>query len=208
MLLSLGCVISTLLGCAGSSGPEVLDIPGDRYEQAFDTAVSVVRSHGMQPVVRDRREGVIETDSVIAGTVLEPWYGNAADLSQGIENTLSQYRMKARFEFLPRGFLESSGTGVGTGPDLLGVSMPLRDLANGSEPLELRVWVYRERKHTVGQRRSTWTRSAKSRANHVAGDPTWEETPGSFWTPVSRDEAAERRFLAEIARDLGLPAAP
>ena len=76
------------------------------------------------------------------------------------------------------------------------------------EPLELRVWVYRERKHTVGQRRSTWTRSAKSRANHVTGDPTWEETPGSFWTPVSRDEAAERRFLAEIARDLGLPAAP
>ena len=194
-----------LSGCAGSSGPEVLDIPGDRYEQAFDTAVAVVRSHGMQPIVRDRREGVIETDSVIAGTVLEPWYGNNADVSQGVENTLSQYRMKARFEFLPRGFIEPSGMDAGAGPDLLGTSMSPRDLANGSEPLELRVWIYRERKHTVGQRRSNWTRMVKSRTDHIAGDPVWEETPASFWTPVSRDSAAERRFLAEIARDLDLP---
>ena len=207
LLLSLGSLISTLSGCAGAAGPDVLNIPGDRYEQAFDTAVAVVRSHGMQPVVRDRREGVIETDPVLAGTILEPWYGNTSDLAQGVDNTLSQYRMKARFEFLPRGFIESSGVAAGEGPDLLGVSMPPRDLANSPEPLELRVWVYRERKHTVGQRRSTWTRIARSRAEHESHDPLWEETPGAFWTPVARDEAAERRFLAEIARDLGLSAA-
>lgn len=196
---------SAFLGCAGSAGPDMLDIPGNRYAQAFDAAVDVAREHGMQPVVRDRREGLIETDPVIAGTFLEPWYGDTADFAQGVDNTLSQYRMKARFEFLPRGFVEPTGTDVGAGPDLLGMSMPPRNLADGTEPLELRVWVYRERKHTVGQRRSTWTRRARSVARHGTDDPEWEQTPSSFWTPASRDEAAERRLLAEIALRMGLP---
>ncbi|MCH2162439.1 MAG: hypothetical protein MK085_11275 [Phycisphaerales bacterium] len=186
----------------------MLDIPGDRYEQAFDAAVDVARAHGMQPVVRDRREGLIETDPVIAGTFFEPWYGDTADFAQGIDNTLSQYRMRARFEFLPRTFIESSDMEAGEGPDLLGVSIPPRDLANGDIPLELRVWVYRERKHTVGQRRSTWTRRIKSRADHGTDDPDWEQTPSTFWTPATRDEAAERRLLSEIAQRLRLPSTP
>ena len=183
----------------------MLDIPHDRYEQAFDTAVEVSLEHGMRAVVRDRREGLIETDPVIVGTFLEPWYQDTSDFSQSIDNTLSQYRMKARFEFLPRGFMESDDSKVSTGPDLLGSSMESRDLTKSDEPLELRVWVYRERKHTVGQRRNSWTRRLKSTSRHGSGDTTWEEPQTSFWTPVSRDEAAERRLLREIADDLELP---
>jgi len=197
-------LISALSGCAGSAGPDLLDIPHDRYEQAFDTALDVSRDHGMRAVVRDRREGLIETDPVIAGTILEPWYQDTADFSQGVDNTLSQYRMKARFEFLPRGFVESVDSAPGTGPDLLGSSMPARDLTTSDEPLELRVWVYRERKHTIGQRRNTWTRRLRSTARHGSVDETWEDAPGSFWTPVSRDEAAEHRLLSEIAERMNL----
>ena len=204
-LLWLLLLISALNGCAGSAGPDVLDIPHDRYEQAFNTAVDVSRDHGMQAVVRDRREGLIETDPVITGTILEPWYQDTADFSQGVDNTLSQYRMKARFEFLPQGFVESTAGEPGAGPDLLGTSMPARDLTTSDEPLELRVWVYRERKHTIGQRRSTWTRRLKSTARHGRVDETWEDVPQSFWTPDSRDEAAEHRLLAEIADRMDLP---
>ncbi|MDG2199895.1 MAG: hypothetical protein P8K80_01765 [Phycisphaerales bacterium] len=161
----------------------------------------------MQAVVRDRREGLIETDPVIAGTILEPWYQDTADFSQAVDNTLSQYRMKARFEFLPRGFVESTVSEPGAGPDLLGTSMPARDLTTSDEPLELRVWVYRERMHTIGQRRNTWTRRLKSTARHGSVDETWEDVPQSFWTPDSRDEAAEHRLLAEIADRMDLPPA-
>lgn len=194
-----------LVGCAGSTGPDVLDIPPGRYEQAFNTALEVSRDHGMQPVIRDRRSGLIETDPVIAGTFLEPWYPDTADASQGIDNTLSQYRMRARFEFLPAGFVGSGSSSNAPGPDLLGAGSEATDLTRANEPLELRVWVYRERKHTVGQRPHTWSRRFKSTTRHHSGNETWEENRQGFWTPVSRDEAAEHRLLAQVAREMDLP---
>jgi len=191
------------VGCAGSQGPEVLSIPPGRYEVAFDTALEVARSHGMQPLLRDRRTGVIETSPVIAGTIFEPWYQDTADFSQSIDNTLSQYRMKARFEFIPGQMLASSDSG--STPDVLGITSPPIDLTNEDQSIELRVQVFRERRHTVGQRRHTWSRRMNSRAVHGVDDATWESTNTVFWTPESRDDAAERRLLAEVAREMNLP---
>lgn len=201
-----GLCITVLLGagCAGSQGPEVLSIPSGQYSRAFDAALEVARSHGMQPILLDRRTGIIETDSVIAGTVLEPWYQDNASLSQGIENTLAQYRMSARFEFIPAALLADKDTV--SSPDLLGLGTPPMDLTHGSQPLELRVHVYREQRHTVGKRRHTWTRRLNSTAAQKPHDEQWEETNTTFWTPESRDESAERRLLAEVARDMKLPA--
>ena len=191
------------VGCAGSQGPEVLSIPPGRYEVAFDTALEVARSHGMQPLLRDRRTGVIETSPVIAGTMFEPWYQDTADFSQSIDNTLSQYRMKARFEFIPGQMLPSSDSG--STPDVLGIASPPIDLTNEDQSIELRVQVFRERRHTVGQRRHSWSRRMNSRAVHGVDDTTWESTNTVFWTPESRDDAAERRLLAEVAREMNLP---
>ena len=190
-------------GCAGAQGPEVLSIPSGQYEVAFDTALEVARSHGMQPVLRDRRTGVIETEPVIAGTIFEPWYQDTADFAQGIDNTLSQYRMKARFEFMPVGLLADSESDASQ--DLLGIASPPVDLTNDDQPVELRVQVFRERRHTVGQRRHTWSRRMNSRALHGVDDETWESEHTVFWTPESRDDAAERRLLAEVAHDMDLP---
>ena len=190
-------------GCAGAQGPEVLSIPPGQYEAAFDTALEVARSHGMQPLLRDRRTGVIETEPVIAGTMFEPWYQDTADFAQGIDNTLSQYRMKARVEFIPAGLRADSEPGAGQ--DLLGIASPLVDLTTDDQPVELRVQVFRERRHTVGQRRHTWSRQMNTRALHGVDDETWESKNTVFWTPESRDDAAERRLLAEVAHDMNLP---
>ncbi|MCH2147808.1 MAG: hypothetical protein MK095_00045 [Phycisphaerales bacterium] len=193
-------------GCAGSQGPEVLSIPSGQYSRAFDAALEVARSHGMQPTLQDRRTGVIETDSVIAGTVFEPWYQDTASFSQGLENTLAQYRMSARFEFIPAGLLVDKETA--SSPDLLGLGTSPVDLTHVSEPLELRVHVFREQRHTVGQRRHTWSRRLNSTSVEKPHDEQWEDANTRFWTPESRDESAERRLLAEVASDMNLPAQP
>ena len=145
---------------------------------------------------------MIETDSVIAGTVLEPWYQDTASLSQGLENTLAQYRMSARFEFIPVDLLVDDG--VASSPDLLGLGTPPLDLTQSNQPLELRVQVFRERRHTVGQRRHTWTRRLNSTAMQKPHDEQWEDANTRFWTPESRDESAERRLLAEVSVDMNL----
>ena len=199
------CLYLFLAGCAGSAGPDSLVIPAGQYTDAFNAALEVARSNGMDPVLRDRRNGIIETGPVIAGTILEPWYQNTADFTQGLENTLSQYRMKARFEFIPVGLLPD--TGSSTTPDLLALTTEPVDLTMSREPLELRVQVFRERRHTVGQRLHTWSRRLHSRTTHAFDDEDWEETSKVFWTPEARDPAAEHRFLAQVASDLSLPRA-
>ena len=197
------CLYLFLVGCAGSVGPDSLTIPAGQYTDAFNAALEVARANGMDPILRDRRNGIIETDPIIAGTLLEPWYPNTANLAQGVENTLSQYRMKARFEFIPAGILPD--TGRSTAPDLLALGTEPVDLTMSKEPLELRVQVFRERRHTVGQRLHTWSRQLHSNTRHTFDDEEWEETSTVFWTPEARDPAAERRFLSQVARDLSLP---
>jgi len=197
------CLYLFLAGCAGSAGPGALTIPAGQYTDAFNAALEVARANGMDPTLRDRRNGIIETDPVIAGTLLEPWYPNTANVSQGIENTLSQYRMKARFEFIPAGLLPDAGTSMA--PDLLALGSEPVDLTMSKEPLELRVQVFRERRHTVGQRLHTWSRQLHSKTTHAFDDEDWEESSNVFWTPEARDPAAEHRLLAQIAGDLSLP---
>ena len=193
-------------GCAGSRGPEVLSIPSGQYSKAFDAALEVARAHGMQPTLRDRRSGVIETDSVIVGTVFEPWYQDTASFSQGVENTLAQYRMTARFEFIPTNILLDGE--AFSGPDLLGLANPPMDLTQIDQPLELRVQIFREQKHTVGQRQHTWSRRFNSIASQHPSNEQWEDSNRTFWTPESRDEGAERRLLAEVAGDMDVPDRP
>ena len=63
--------------------------------------------------------------------------------------------------------------------------------------LELRVRVYVGRAHTLGIRRATWSRSSTTRAT-IDAPASDGEIPAQFWTPVSRDEAFERRLLATV----------
>lgn len=174
-------------------------MPADRYELAFDSAIEVARSHGMRPAFMDRRAGIIETEPVIAGSLLEPWYGDNADFNQVIRNTVARNRYRARFEFTRAGFKPRTAGEEIPPVDILGVTNEDWDLTEGDGELNLRAWVFEERGHSVGQRRNTWTFIGTSYTYKVPVEGNWDENQVFFWTPTTRDRPAERRLLAEVS---------
>ena len=199
MSLLTACIAA---GCASSRGPEFLRIESDQYEQAFDAALEAVRRHDLAPTLRDRRGGVIETETSIAASLLDFWRGENASFGQTMENTIEYQRRQARFEFTPAAFHPRPDRDTDE-PDLFGEEAAPVDLTQGDGPLEIRVWVVVERSYTPGIRRDTWSRrlTTQTRITRPATDPAGPTRP--YWTPVSRDTAFERRLLAEVEEALG-----
>tara|TARA_Y100000589_G_scaffold297924_1_gene306083 strand:- start:1649 stop:2311 length:663 start_codon:yes stop_codon:yes gene_type:complete len=190
--------LTLVSGCAGSQGPELVVVPQDRYSEAFDAAVAVARENGLRPSFMDRRSGVIETEPAMAASLMEPWKGGNADFNQALRNTLSRNRLRARFEFSRAGFAARSDSDEIPPVDLLAMTESDWDLTREDGPLDLKVWVFEERGHSVGQRRNRWTFSGSSYTYHQPVEGQWSESPVSFWTPTTRDRAAEKRILAEV----------
>lgn len=191
-------------GCASSVGPDVVAVESGRYSEAFDAAVEAARRDGLQPVLRDRRAGVIETDTRTAGSVLEPWRIDNASFAQGLENTVGLQRRRARFEVVPAGF---SPTVTEAHDESANASDPLMahdiDLSVNGGQLELRVWVYIERANAPGVRRGTWTRHSTTTTTtdleSRAGDGARSARENStVWHTVARDTAYERRLLERV----------
>lgn len=202
-LLSLLSLVVFSFGCAAGPQPAYLTVEQSAYARAFDVAGEVARSYGMTPALRDRRSGIIETQPAIAGTLLEPWDRATRTFEQAAESTLSFQRRRARFEFQPAGFSQdviATDAEVLAGPDLLAIDEPLRDLTAEDGPLELRVWVYNERAHVPGIRRSAWSRRLTTRTLVI--DPETSEPLVPAWTVVSRDRELESHLLTEIERAL------
>jgi hypothetical protein len=192
-----------LAGCASKQGPERLRVDADTYHAAFDAALEAAQKHGMPPTLRDRRHGVIETQPALASTVLEPWRGDNASFGQAVENTIAFQRRRARFEFTPAdgAAAQEPDDAPETGPDLLGLDVPELDLNTYAGDLELTVRVYVDQAYAMGIRRSTWSRRSTTRAQ-IDSPSSDGSLPAEFWTPVTRDEAFERRLLAAVDRAL------
>ncbi len=189
----------------------MLSIDASNYPQAFDAALEAARSAGMPAAFQDRRAGIIETEPDHAATLLEPWAFQGQTLEQLTENTLSSQRRRARFEFTPVDEFSIAASEVRvpsenelTGPDLLATEQVPIDLTRWGTPLELRVWVYVERQHRPGVRRSTWTRSKTTQMELTPKRGEGEEAGQPSWLPVARDPAFERRLLTAIQADLQL----
>lgn len=205
---------ATLSGCASTAGPDVLTIDAGQYAATFDAAVEAAREEGLTAALRDRRAGVIETQTRVAGSILEPWRLDNASFGQSLEHTVGLQRRRVRFEFAPAGFIGMPAPG-GAATDrstTVAEQDPLviadRDLTTGAGDLELRVWVYVERASSPGERRSTWTRHASTRARSgytfdvaaMRDDPVGGT--GTTWTTVARDSAYERRLLAAVSKSI------
>ena len=206
LIIGFICLLATCLagGCTAHRGPEVVTIAPDQYQEAFTTAVALVRAKGWEPEIMDRRSGVIETGPVQAGSFFEPWHLNTEDMSTIAESTLSKTRTRVRIEFRPvnHSRLTQSGRSDVEPPDFIGVEdMP--DLTGTATPLDLRAWVFVEHGHRPNIMRSTWDPGLKSTPRRTGYDRTWEQPPsGSFWIPTSRDRSAERKLLGNIERAL------
>jgi len=206
MKFVLFMVVFTFAACTGcastSTGPGVLVIESSNYAAAFDAAASVVRADGMKPAVMDRRGGYIHTDPAAAGSLVEPWKPRASSPRQALENTMTLQRRTARFEFRPAGVEELPNTDVGklAGPALLtGLDV---DLTTYEGPIEVRVWVYVDRQYKRGIRRGTWSLSTETVTKELPADSLWEQTPSTFWVPMTRDVARERALLASVLSQL------
>ena len=210
--MRLNCRLLPLLliaspgGCAKSPDPDLLRIDAGSYHEAFDAVMEASRTNGLPPALRDRRSGVIETEPAFAASILEPWRDDNATLGQSLENTIAFHRRRARFEFAPAGAAPPTAPPAveddpQTGPDLLGVETHDLDLTAYDGDLELRVRVIVERAHAMGARRSTWSRRSTTHAT-IDAPASDGEIPAKFWTPVSRDEAFERRLLAAVDQAL------
>ena len=195
-------IVFVTTGCASTGGPEVLTIDAADYERAFDVAMDATSDQGFQLVLRDRRSGVIETDPVIAESILEPWRHNGASFDETMDNTVHLQRRRARIEFRPAAFADDEAGDPMQGPDLLGIDRPMTDLTATSEgPIEIRAWVWVERSYDSGRRRFAWTRNSTSSMKIIDPD-TGMTTSSNRWAPMSRDEAFERRLLARIQAQL------
>jgi hypothetical protein len=186
-------------GCASTStGPGVLLVSQEQYAAAFDAAVSVAAADGMKPTVLDRRGGYIHTDPAAAGSIVEPWKPKASSPRQALENTMTLQRRTARFEFRQVGIEELPIIDVGelSGPALL--TGPGVDFTTYDGPLELRVWVFVERQYKRGIRRGSWTLRDETTTRELPVDSLWEQTPSTFWVPMTRDVARERALLADV----------
>lgn len=194
---ALLAVLLTVTGCAGAHGPDVLTIDSARYGEAFDAAIEAGRRHGMTPMLRDRRRGVIETGPRAAGSLLEPWRTDNASLGQATANTIAYQRRRARFEFTAPAYRPEPA-----GPDVLATGAPEMDLTDHQGSLELRVQVFVERMYAPGIRRGTWSRANTTRARIVSPSSGPSADTGDFWTPITRDLDYERRLLAAVAREM------
>ncbi len=198
------------VGCASAPPPPAtLALEAGSYGSCFDAALIVAREQGMPAILRDRTGGIVETAPRIAGSIFEPWRLDNASLAEGVANTVSLQRRRARFEFVPADFHPPS---EGDPDRLDGAPLPgsrrddLLDIQAYEGPLEVRIWVYVERAFTPGVRTGTWTRSQATFARDTLA-PSRADDEGivvdfSKWTPVRRDSAYEQRILDALSRKL------
>lgn len=195
---------ASLAGCHTTEGPAVLQIDGGDYDQAFAACLEVGRDMDMPPALADRGNGIIETEPRSMGSLLEPWRMDTSGPSQGLESTLQFQRRRVRFVFLPEGFEPPAVDGRSPFDGGASPGSPADtgrfDLERHAGPLELRCVVVIERGFTSGIRPSTWSSTLATRSTDP---PPQSRTDGTVrrptqWTPVSRDEAAERTLLARV----------
>ena len=193
-------------GCASDQGkhglPATLNVHGVDYEVCFDEAIQTTRASGMPAILRDRSGGIIETAPRISGSIFEPWRQDNASLGEGIENTIAFQRRRARFEFVPAGFVSPP---IGDPDNLDGSPLPgaknddVLDMREYEGEIEVRIWVFVERAFTPGMRSGSWTRSqttfTRDRVESRRISESGAAIDQSKWTPVRRDIPYERRLL-------------
>jgi len=202
VIIALALLATVSTGCSSTTGPRVVSIDASAYDEAFRAALDASDEAGFRPMLRDRRAGVIETDHVIAGSILEPWRADESSFADSLANTVNLQRRRIRFEFTPVAFdPESASEGdedALVGPDLLAIDRPRRDLTrHEGGPIEIRAWVWVERAYNPGRRRFAWSRRATT-STRIIDPETGERISANHWTPVSRDVAFERFILREI----------
>lgn len=207
LLVSLGAA-----GCASMKN-QIADLRLDSasYETVFDATLAALRSSGFRLDRVDRRFGVITTQPLEAGSVLEPWRDLRATPSQAVQSTLNYERrvfrvMFARASGSPPHGANGGGAG-GVSPDVREVLAQVEpvdesvrtesEIANFDGTIRIDVQCVIERAHRPGRR----IESTSTRRVSYTVDPSLAKRgiPGQFWEPISRDPYLEQDLMKRIA---------
>jgi hypothetical protein len=123
--MSAACMPFLAACAAAPPTADVIRIEEGAYQAAFDAAIEAARRMGLEPSLRDRRGGVLETKPAHAPTILEPWRADGATSAARNEQTIALRRRTARFEFAPSA---PDAQPPAPGPDVLGLEAPPQDL--------------------------------------------------------------------------------
>lgn len=203
-LLTLALTALPLAACHTMEGEASMQLPAADYPRTFRACIEAGREQGMPPLLADRGNGIIETEPRDIGSLLEPWRTDHSGFEQVAQATLQFERRRVRFVFMPVGWEPEAIDGTS---DFTGAAQPGSpqdtarfDLETWQGPVELRARVFVERNFTPGIRPSTWSGTlvtvTKEPPPPAARDGT-DRTP-TLWTPIGRDEAAERTLLSRV----------
>lgn len=203
-LLTLAAAVLPLVGCHTMEGEASMQLPAADYPRTFRACIEAGREQGMPPLLADRGNGIIETEPRNMGSLLEPWRTDNSGFEQAAQATLQFERRRVRFVFMPVGWEPEAIDGRS---DFTGASQPGSpqdtarfDLETWTGPVELRARVFVERNFTPGIRPSTWSGTMASVTTEPSPPAARDGTDRSptTWTPVGRDEAAERTLLSRV----------
>ena len=197
-------VATAMAACNTMDGEASMQLSGEDYARAFTACIDAGREQGMPPALADRGNGIIETEPRTIGSAIEPWRTDHSGLEQVAENTLQFQRRRVRFVFVPAEFTPEpiDGRSEFTGAAQPGSPADTRrfDLETWRGPLELRTRVFIERGFTPGIRTDPWSAALTTATTEpkpkVPNDGTTRSP--TRWTPVGRDEAAERTITARV----------
>lgn len=159
--------------------PNPLNIPTNDFNAVWKTSLEVVDDY-FDIATEDAMSQTIQTEPRIGATLLEPWYGDSADMHSRLEATLQTIR---RFAIVR---IEQAGTGSGY-VVRVEVFKELEDLAKPD-------------RQTSG--RATFTSQFPvNRAREVVGPLPL----ASGWIPRGRDTRLEQKILERIKARLSAP---
>jgi len=200
--------LAALTGCTTWQGPTEITVPAGEYDRSVQTAVDTLNRLGYRCTVIDREAGVVDTDPLRAGSLVEPWRTDNASLSDAAANTVSPRRRQVRLSWTPVGaeqpLVEPATLG---GPELPGSTAPSPSTDLATAPVILRAIVSLEQQYTPGDRISPYSASLSSRYTEPRSGTEGPVDRGT-WTPVGRDEATEQRILGLIQQALGASGDP
>jgi hypothetical protein len=193
------------VACQAPEQEDTLRLDRGDYNRAFLACIEAGREQDMPPALADRGNGIIETEPRLIGSLLEPWRTDSSGIDQTLQATVQMERRRVRFVFVPEGFEPQVIDGQS---DFRGAAAPGSptdlarfDLETFEGPIELRTRVFIERGFTPGIRQNTWSgtlRSVTTEPKPRQRDDGTTRSPAQ-WTPIGRDEIAERRLTARVA---------
>jgi len=193
-----------LTGCNTMEGDDSMQLGSQDYARAFDACIETGRDEGMPPSLADRGNGIIETEPRSIGSFFEPWRTDTSGPEQTLQSTVQYERRRVRFVFMPAEFEPEAIDGKGPFNGAAQPDSPTDrarfDLETYEGILELRTRVFIERGFKPGIRTNTWssTLTTTTTEPRPRGRDDGTDRMPTQWTPIGRDEAAERTMMRAV----------